>query len=116
MGISRARRMPSGLLTGWGDTATRRVSRGATFGDSQPVSGKLRRKLGVSPGFAAYSGPPPPKPLSTLAEGAHGGAVRYSSNMQRRRFLQTLPAAAAAMTAAASAEEVTGKLGFHTYS
>jgi hypothetical protein len=31
----------------------------------QPVSGKLRRKLGVSPGFAAYRGPPSPKPLST---------------------------------------------------
>ena len=33
--------------------------------DRQPVSGKLRRKLGVSPGFAAYRGPPPPKQLST---------------------------------------------------
>src|ERR1019366_25130 len=31
--------------------------------DRQPVSGKLRRKLGVSPGFAAYRGPPPPKRL-----------------------------------------------------
>src|ERR1017187_7503053 len=33
--------------------------------DRQPVSGKLRRKPGVSPGFAAYRGPPPPKRLST---------------------------------------------------
>src|ERR1017187_3285777 len=32
--------------------------------DRQPVSGKLRRKLGVSPGFAAYR-PSHPKRLST---------------------------------------------------
>ena len=44
-----------------------------------------------------------------------GGAVSYSSNMLRRTFLQTLPAAAAAMTSAA-AEEVPVKLGFDTYS
>src|ERR1039457_3260745 len=31
--------------------------------DRQPVSGKLRRKPGVSPGFATYRGPPPPKPV-----------------------------------------------------
>src|SRR5450759_50120 len=43
------------------------------------------------------------------------GAVSYSSNMLRRTFLQTLPAAAAAITAA-SAEEVPVKLGFDTYS
>ena len=41
--------------------------------------------------------------------------MSYSSNMLRRTFLQTLPAAAAAMTAAA-AEEVPVKLGFDTYS
>src|ERR1035437_8834038 len=45
----------------------------------------------------------------------HGSAVGYSSSMLRRTFLQTLPAAAAAMTAAA-AEEVPVKLGFDTYS
>src|SRR5450759_948576 len=45
----------------------------------------------------------------------HGRAVSYSSNMLRRTFLQTLPAAAAAMTAA-SAEEAPIKLGFDTYS
>src|ERR1039457_6480392 len=54
--------------------------------------------------------------MPSESEEAHGGAVSYSSNMQRRRFLQTLPAAAAAMTAAASAEEVPVKLGFDTYS
>src|ERR1039457_630059 len=37
--------------------------------DRQPVSGKLRRKLGVSPGFATHRGPPPPKRLSTHVEG-----------------------------------------------
>src|SRR5450631_4003817 len=57
---------------------------------------------------------------SELRSDGQGGAlshrtVRYSSNMLRRRFLQTLPAAAA-MTAAASAEEVPVKLGFDTYS
>jgi sugar phosphate isomerase/epimerase len=41
--------------------------------------------------------------------------VSYSSYMLRRTFLQTLPAAAAAMTAA-SAAEVPVKLGFDTYS
>ena len=47
-------------------------------------------------------------------EDAKWRAVSYSSNMLRRTFLQTLPAAAA-MTAAA-AEESPVKLGFDTYS
>ena len=33
--------------------------------DRQPVSGKVRRKLGVSPGFAAHFGAPHPKRSST---------------------------------------------------
>src|SRR5271169_3360542 len=47
-------------------------------------------------------------------EDAKRRVVSYSSNMLRRTFLQTLPAAAA-MTAAA-AEESPVKLGFDTYS
>src|ERR1019366_7363974 len=31
--------------------------------DRQPISGKVRRKFGVSPGIAAYCGPPLPKRL-----------------------------------------------------
>src|SRR5437899_232783 len=50
-----------------------------------------------------------------VANGRKAGQLRYSSNMLRRAFLQTLPAAAAAMTAAA-AEESPVKLGFDTYS
>lgn len=44
-----------------------------------------------------------------------GGQVSYSGIMLRRTFLQTLPAAAAAVTAVAAAE-VPVKLGFDTYS
>src|ERR1017187_10402594 len=33
--------------------------------DRQPISGKLRRKFGVSAGFAVYFGTPRPKRLST---------------------------------------------------
>ena len=46
---------------------------------------------------------------------ARRGYLRYSSNMLRRAFLQTLPAAAVAITAEA-AEESPVKLGFDTYS
>src|ERR1035441_6730591 len=54
-----------------------------------------------------------PLPLFCYAFGPRRGSMSYSSNMLRRTFLQTLPAAAAAMTAAA-AEEVPVKLGFDT--
>src|ERR1035438_302461 len=50
-----------GSLTVLGETGqTWRFPWGKPW-DRQPVSGKVRRKLGVSPGFAAYRGPPPPK-------------------------------------------------------
>src|ERR1017187_7964606 len=45
---------PTGCLAFWGDTTNgERIPWGKPW-DRQPVSGKLRRKLGVSPGFAAY--------------------------------------------------------------
>src|ERR1017187_5320073 len=75
MGISRARRMPSGLLTVWGTRPRVAFPVGQTSGTDSQFPANCAGKLGVSPGFAAYSGPPPPKPLSTLGEGAHGGAV-----------------------------------------
>src|SRR5258708_37002461 len=53
--------------------------------------------------------------LFVSKEDAKRREVSYSSNMLRRTFLQTLPAAAAAMTAVA-AEEYPVKLGFDTYS
>src|ERR1035441_1908888 len=59
---------PTDSLTGYGISRlasaivgeTERVPWGKPW-DRQPVSGKLRRKLGVSPGFAAY----PPERLAT---------------------------------------------------
>src|ERR1019366_9131147 len=44
--------------------------------DRQPVSGKLRRKPGVSPGLAPYPGPPPRKRLSTPASSKATGYAR----------------------------------------
>src|ERR1039458_4860045 len=43
-----------------GNDRAQRVPWGKPW-DRQPISGKLRRKFGVSPGFAAYFGTPPPK-------------------------------------------------------
>ena len=54
-------------------------------------------------------------PVITARGMPSGGQVSYSGIMLRRTFLQTLPAAAAAMTAVATAE-VPVKLGFDTYS
>src|ERR1039457_4926335 len=53
------------VLNGFGGTRPGEAFPQGKPWDRQPVSGKLRRKLGVSPGFAAYRGTPPPKPLST---------------------------------------------------
>src|ERR1035441_5716994 len=49
--------------------------------DRQPVSGKLRRKLGVSSGFAAHFCPAPPKRLSTW-HSDHGLGLWYKLNMR----------------------------------
>src|SRR5450759_5742976 len=61
----RAPRRLFGCLTVLGTRRTReRIPWGKPW-DRQPISGKLRRKFGVSPGFAAYFAPQPPKRLST---------------------------------------------------
>src|ERR1039458_8046484 len=73
-GRTRPGAAPEGAPVGArsGSNSVQRLPWGKPW-DRQPVSGKLRRKLGVSPGFAAYHGPPPPKRLSTK--------VRYNSTM-----------------------------------
>src|ERR1035441_9625473 len=56
---------PTGVLNRFGGTTNgQHIARGKPW-DRQPVSGKLRRNLGVSPGFAAHLWPAPPKRLST---------------------------------------------------
>ena len=51
----------SGVLNRFGGTTNgQHVPWGKPW-DRQPVSGKVRRKLGVSPGFAAHFGASPPK-------------------------------------------------------
>src|ERR1017187_6580525 len=57
------------VLNGFGGTRPGEAFPQGKPWDRQPVSGKLRRKLGVSPGLAAYRGTPPPKPLSTQLVG-----------------------------------------------
>src|ERR1019366_4300054 len=62
---NRQLRFTAGCLTVLGARRTReRIPRGKPW-DRQPISGKLRRKFGVSPGFAAYRHPTPPRRLST---------------------------------------------------
>src|ERR1035441_10744224 len=56
----------------WGHNERAAYPAGKSW-DRQPVSGKLRRKLGVSPGFAGHFGAPPPKRL-----GAPGEASRHA--------------------------------------
>src|ERR1039457_6575822 len=50
----------------------------------QPVSGKPRRKLGVSPGFAAHFGAPPPKRLGTCE---YQDALKADDFIERKRVL-----------------------------
>src|ERR1039458_4677903 len=74
-----------------GTTNGQHIPRGKPW-DRQPVSGKLRRKLGVSPGFAAYRGTAPPKRLSILfsKNGQAGERLRRLFWPGRRRFVRFL--------------------------
>src|ERR1035441_6120964 len=71
------------VLNGFGGTRPGEAFPQGKPWDRQPVSGKLRRKLGVSPGFAAYRGTPPPKPLSTrfTMAGEYRSHGRYPGGM-----------------------------------
>src|ERR1035438_7187033 len=65
------------LTVSGGTTNGQHIPRGKPW-DRQPVSGKLRRKLGVSPGFAAHFCPAPPKRFGTPWRRLAPGATPFS--------------------------------------
>src|ERR1019366_10718984 len=92
-----------GCLTVWGHNERTAYPAGKPW-DRQPVSGKLLRKLGVSPGFATYRGQLSPKRLSTppgwaWSEGCltvlgaqRTGSISRGQNLgQTASFRQTAP-------------------------
>jgi|ERR1035441_6200649 hypothetical protein len=91
---SRIEHLPGGMLPRTGCLTVLGAQRAAYPSgkpwDRQPVSGKLRRKLGVSPGFAAHFGALPTKRLGTPAHALHA-AHEIASAIRRPPVQERTP-------------------------
>src|ERR1035437_2848640 len=82
----------AGALNRFGDTTNARAyPAGQTLGQTANFR-QTAPKIHVSPGCAAYFGPPPPKRISTLMRGgARGGRGRRGQTGLAANFRQTAP-------------------------